>query len=616
APLGPSLFLDAFEGSTSLAEFLARRPSLAFADRVAILDQVAVALAHCHRRVVYHGGLCPDAVLVRQLDPAQPPEVRIYNFRAGRSDEVSPTVHRSRFASEPAAAYQAPELFSAADALGVDSDLFSLAALAYHLFTGVAPAQTGIDLLQRINREGALDPRSVTDTVPDVIADAIVAATRMSPGARGSAMHGADAGAWIERIKASLSPLESAAGFVSPLKALQGERVRDDLEVVQVLGRGASACVLEVLRDGQRHALKVSLGPGQDERLLDEARTLQRLDHPRIVQLHEPLVLADRQCLLLSLAGTRTLQQAIAHQGSIDLDHALRYGDDLLSALEYLETQNVAHRDIKPANLGEGSLGKQSKRLLLFDFSLAGADPSQIDVGTEPYRDPFLPLRGSWDKAADRWSAAVVLHEMLTGIRPFWKPRGSSPLASDAVLVIASERFEAAVRDRLTAFFTAALARELPERFASAAAMREAWNTIADPAQTSASGESPQQPEEQRRERLKKLAEDAPLEALPLSVRARNALDRAGLTRAIDLLALPGNRLSAIRGAGSKVAHEVDDLRRMWLDMRAAPVAPTFFPHYRGQDVKVDLADLPTTAVRALMDAGLDRLAAVAAAPE
>ncbi|MCY1059695.1 protein kinase [Nannocystis sp. SCPEA4] len=616
ATLGPVLMLDAFEGGVSLREFLERRPTLPFADRMAILEQIALALAHCHRRIVYHGSLGPDAVLVRQLAPNLPPEIRLYNFQAGRSFDVSPTVHRSRFASEPGGAYQAPELFSAADAIGANTDHFSLGALSYYLFTNQAPAQSGIELQQRLVRDGALDPRSVTDSVPDVVARAIVQATRLSRSARGSTAHGADVGVWIEEIKAGLCPTRAEDGFVPPLQARAGDRLRDDLEVVGVLGRGASACVLEVSRDGQRFALKVSLGPAQDQRLLNEARALQRIRHPRIVQFHESFVLGERQCLLISLAGARTLQQAIDQQGSIDLDLALRYGSDLLSALEHLEAKNIAHRDIKPANLGEGSLGKQSKKLSLFDFSLVGADAAQLDVGTEPYRDPYLPLRSRNDSAADRWSAAIVLHEMLTGVRPTWKPRGISPLAQDAILMIASERFEPAVRDRLATFFATAFSRELPQRFASARAMRSAWEDIGTPSPSPRRPERLCETEEVRRQVLATLPADAPLDALPLGVRARNALDRAGLTRAIDLLSLPDNRLSAIRGAGSEVAREIDELRKLWLRERTAPNTPSFFPQYRGPDLRIDLADLPPVATQALADAGLDRLAAVASAPE
>ncbi len=111
------------------------------------------------------------------------------------------------------------------------------------------------------------------------------------------------------------------------------------------------------------------------------------------------------------------------------------------------------------------------------------------------------------------------------------------------------------------------------------------------------------------------LAEDAPIEALPLSARARNALDRAGLTRALELLALPDNRLSAIRGAGSKVSDEIAELRKLWSPLRSAPAEVVFFPHYRGRDLPVNAAELPTLTAQALAHAGLPGLASVAGAP-
>lgn len=615
-PLGPTLLLDAFEGGVPLREFLARRPDLPFTDRLSILEQVALALAHCHRRVVYHGGLGPDAVLVRQPDPASPPEIRVFDFQAGRSpDTVPPTIHHSHHFSEPAAAYRAPELYSSA-VVGQESDLFSLGALGFLLFTSRPPASSGVELQRLLAQHGALDPRSASDVIPDAIAEAIVAATRLSSSARGSAKTGADVGAWIEDLRAALHP-PTAPGFVPPLQARKGDRLRADLIVESVLGRGASACVLEVKRDDQHYALKVSLGPDQDERLRGEARTLERVRHPHIVQLHETFVLADRQCLLLSLAGESTLQQAIDQQGSLDLDLSLRYGDDLLAALAHLEEVNVGHRDVKPANLGVGSRTRQTKKMLLFDFSLTNIDESQLDAGTESYRDPYLPLRGRWDVAADLYGAAIVLHEMLTGTRPEWRPRGASPLAPDAVLTIARERFDAAARDRLTAFFTTAFARDVAARFPTATAMREAWAAIAESPAPTLTVEASPAVAASPGDVLAALADDAPLDALPLGVRARNALDRAGLTRARDLLALPDNRLSAIRGAGRKVAREIDELRRLWQSMRtaAAPISAVFFPNYRGHDLELDTTEVPPAVTRALVDAGLVRLASVASAP-
>src|SRR5690606_5092176 len=100
---------------------------------------------------------------------------------------------------------------------------------------------------------------------------------------------------------------------------------------------------------------------------------------------------------------------------------------------------------------------------------------SQVTIGTAAYRDPYLIDRGAWDYAADRWSAAVTLLEMLTGTRPSWKPEGASPRDPEAKLSLARERFDADVRDQLSAFFDKAFARDISERFSSAEEMRKAW---------------------------------------------------------------------------------------------------------------------------------------------
>ena len=60
----------------------------------------------------------------------------------------------------------------------------------------------------------------------------------------------------------------------------------------------------------------------------------------------------------------------------------------------------------------------------MFDFSMAGVDARDIEAGTPPYLDPFLGIgeRTSFDIAAERYGASVVLFEMATGSAPL-RPR-------------------------------------------------------------------------------------------------------------------------------------------------------------------------------------------------
>lgn len=621
APLGPAVFFDAFEDAVPLDAFLRRHPDLDFTDRITLIEQIGRALAHCHRKEVIHGALGPEAVLVRRDPATQALQARLFNFQLGGSQRVEATTHWSALAHEPWAVYQAPELRSDPTQRSPLSDLFSLGALAYFVLTGRAPGESPEDVDRVLAEHRSLDVLATGASVPDGVAELIELATKVAPVERAD-----DANEWVELLLDGVTTpeAEDTPPRVDPITARKDDVLTDDLTVEGVLGQGATARVLAVRRrsDDRRYALKVSLGPEHDERLGHEADALRRLRHPRIVQLVDELRIGHRPALLLTLAGSQPLHKYLAREGVVSLDLAHRYGEDLLGALETLEEQGLHHRDIKPANLGVGSAGKSANHLTLYDFSLVDADEDDLQVGTSAYRDPFLSLRRRWDHDADRWSAAVTLHEMLTGVRPRFEGAAIDP---NAPLHIAAERFDPSVRDTLTGFFEQALARDVSGRFGSAAEMRRAYSRAfegpaREPAPAPEATEPSEHPEpdaEPSDETLAALDPASPIEALPLSPRARNALDRAGITRAEQLLALPNNRLSAIRGIGTRVASEILAFRDRWAALRrGAPSEQTpFFPGYRGEDILVETSALPEPLATAFRDAGLASLGLVASAP-
>src|SRR4029079_18407657 len=99
----------AFEGGIPLDAFLRQNPALAFHERVALIEQIASALAYCHKKDVRHGALGPHAVLVRR-DAEGVLETRLFNFQLGAGQQIRGTAHWSALASDRWAVYQAPEL--------------------------------------------------------------------------------------------------------------------------------------------------------------------------------------------------------------------------------------------------------------------------------------------------------------------------------------------------------------------------------------------------------------------------------------------------------------------------------------------------------------------------
>ena len=665
--LGPTVLFDAFDGIPLDAFLRKEHGTLGFFDRVTIIEQIGRALAFCHRKGVVHGALSPEAVLVGRHPTTNAIETRLFNFQLGLSGDVEATSHWSALASEPWAIYQAPELRENPAQRSPTSDVFSLGALAFTVLAGRAPATSSVEIDRLLHQHQCLDPRGVDDGLSQGVADHIVHATQLSPLNRDD-----DVESWVELLLSVVTRPEPAVALLEqdPLEARPGDIIGDDLIVEEpgegrvILGQGASARVLLVKRvsDDRLYALKISLGPEHDERLGQEANVLAGIRHARVVQLIARHTFAGRPALLLSLAGTETLHRYLARMGTVSLELGSRFGEDLLSTLEHLEEHQLLHRDIKPANLGVGSVSNKKNHLQLFDFSLAAAPASDIQSGTAAYRDPHLRLRGAWDYAADRWSAAITLHEMLTGVRPTFGDHAA--LDQNAAIVIAVDRFDPAVRDSLAAFFTRALATDLDQRFPSGDALRRAWNaafeapaksalprtktpaptttTTTTATTTTAGSESAlvlatklafddddgalldrMPPPVATAAQLTGVTTDTAIDALPLPPRAKNALDRAGMLVAGDLLGLADNRLSAIRGVGRQVADEIlrvknallaAELTRSATDLQRSQRS-AFFAGYRGADLALEGAALGVKAILVLGDAGLSTLSAVAQAP-
>ena len=112
----------------------------------------------------------------------------------------------------------------------------------------------------------------------------------------------------------------------------------------------------------------------------------------------------------------------------------------------------------------------------MFDFSLADTPAENIRAGTPPYLDPFLRLRKPprWDVYAERFAAAMTLHEMATGSLPCWGDGLTDPMLVEGEVTLELESFDPSVRAVLAEFFTKALARNHLVRFDSAEAMRRA----------------------------------------------------------------------------------------------------------------------------------------------
>ena len=151
-----------------------------------------------------------------------------------------------------------------------------------------------------------------------------------------------------------------------------------------------------------------------------EAKAAARLQHPNIVTVYE-------------LGEDRGIQFiAMELLPGLDLDALLRSGERLLlrekletlvqvcRGLAYAHERGIVHRDIKPSNIRLLEDGTAK----IMDFGIAklggtGVTRAGMMVGTVQYMSPEQVRGRPLDGRSDLFSVGVILHEMLSGSRPF-----------------------------------------------------------------------------------------------------------------------------------------------------------------------------------------------------
>jgi serine/threonine protein kinase len=544
-----------------LDHFLAQRNDRLGPDvRLDLMRQIAEVVRFAHEKRIVHRALCPQSILVAGVDGPRP-RAKVFNwqvgYRAGGSStgglkDVTATSHVEMLVEDAGAAYLAPEAVLDAEGPGEHLDIFSLGAIAYHVFTGAAPAGSRLELADKLRQTRGLQISDALNGAGRNLQELVQFSTHPDVASRIDSA--ADFLTYLDGVEDELTSPDKDA-VEDPLLAKKGERLPGGFTLKRVLGQGATSKALEVDRDGEEYVLKVPNSEEHAQRICDEGEVLAKLRHQHIVEHVETCTLGGKPCLLLRSAGPETLGQRLRKEGRLSVDYLQRFGEDLLEIVKYLEEQGISHRDIKPDNIGVGPVGRGDKlHLVLFDFSLSRTPPENIEAGTKAYLDPALRLRKRWDLYAERYATAVTLFELATGTLPKWGDGRSEPSQLDCEATIDEELFDPALRETLVPFFRKALMRETRQRFDNAEDMLRAWRECFTAIEAAAAVETDV---EELRRRMLGATFDSSVHELGLGTRATNALDRANVLTVEDLLTVRMRRLLRLRGVGNKTRREI-----------------------------------------------------------
>jgi len=576
--LGPALlFRYTDPQAVRFDHYLANKcHSLTTEQRLGLLRQVADAVRAAHKKRVVHRALSPQSILVTEAE-SENPVLQLYNWQVGFrliTGVSTPVTQVEDLVESQAMVYMSPEAIADAKRVSEASDIFSLGAIAFHLFTSRPPASSLAEQTTILRERKGLSVSAVMNGVGSKLEEFIQWSTHPDSLTRIGNVE--DFLSMLDEVEDELTAPDQSA-IVDPLLANRGDRLDQNFTVKSVLGQGATARALLVTKGDEEFVLKVALTEDDNLRLIDEAKALEKIQSEFVIKIYDCIEIAGKTILVLQKAGEESLARHLRKYGVPTLDLLGRYGSNLLAAVESLERHGVVHRDIKPDNIGIHSINKKQNQLILYDFSLTSAALDNLRIGTTGYTDPFLKNRksGKWDLAAERYSAGVTLYEMTLGPDqlPKWgEEDAADPSVTEDELVLNEEKFKPSVREGLAKFFLKALHRDPNKRFDNAKEMRFAWEKVFMEADnqtvTTPSGE--------------KVVTTIPLEeaeldtliaALDLSARARDALDSLNIATVKDLLLRPIHDIRIMRGVGDQYRREiigfVAELRERFPDVTA-----------------------------------------------
>jgi serine/threonine protein kinase, bacterial len=197
--------------------------------------------------------------------------------------------------------------------------------------------------------------------------------------------------------------------------------------LMELLGRGGMGEVWRAYDPTMDRMVALKVLPANfaddpvfQERFRREAKAAAGLDEPHVVPFHDFGEIDGRLYVTMRLIKGRDLQTILA-EGPLSPGRAVRIIEQIASALHAAHRIGLIHRDIKPSNI----LLAEDEFAYLIDFGIAraagetGLTSTGAAVGTWAYMSPERLNSGRADARADIYALACVLHEALTGQRPY-----------------------------------------------------------------------------------------------------------------------------------------------------------------------------------------------------
>ncbi|OHT11823.1 CAMK family protein kinase [Tritrichomonas foetus] len=210
-------------------------------------------------------------------------------------------------------------------------------------------------------------------------------------------------------------------------QAISRTLINHGYELLGPVGKGGFASVFKIksIKYNTNFVVKRVLlndSPSLREKETDgEIQALQGLMHPFIIKMYEFFKDENALYIVLEYCENGSIVNLI-EKGPLNIKQFKAIAKQILEALNFCHSKNIAHRDIKPANI----LLDSYNRVRLADFGLAhhlseGAFLNKHS-GSLAFMAPEIVKKTEYDPlAADVWALGITFYWMATGEFPFPK---------------------------------------------------------------------------------------------------------------------------------------------------------------------------------------------------
>ena len=232
---------------------------------------------------------------------------------------------------------------------------------------------------------------------------------------------------------------EGAIGFMQPgnnyprqvgsndeMEKLVGKEL-GQFRIVERIGSGGMATVFKAYQPTLDRYVAIKVLPSyhaQDpvfvKRFIQEARSVAKLAHPNIVQIHDFGEHENITYIVMEYVDGGTLKDRL--KKALPPAEAVDFVLQAAEGLDCAHRNGIIHRDVKPANM----LVRKDGHLLLSDFGIAKLLEATSNltrvgtgIGTPQYMSPEQGTGQPVDRRSDIYSLGIVLFHCLTGHVPY-----------------------------------------------------------------------------------------------------------------------------------------------------------------------------------------------------